>query len=70
MEIQKYKATVINTSKEVVGYITEIRKYVGKGSYTDEIDYLISVTEISMPNGDYGTFKVYKDSIKPITLKR
>jgi len=66
LKIQKYKATIANSKKEVVGYISEIREYLGNGSYGSGTDYLISVTEKSMPNGEYGTFKVIKDSIKKV----
>ena len=64
MKIQKYKANISDTKTNVVGYITECREYLGQGSYGDGIDYLITVTEISMPNGNYGTFKVQKESIE------
>lgn len=66
MRIQKYKAKIADSKKEVVGYITEIREYLGNGSYGTGTDYLISVTEKSMPNGNYGTFKVLKESIEPL----
>lgn len=66
MIIQKYKAKIKGTDTEVVGYIAETREQLGQGTYGNGTDYLISVTEKSMPNGKYGTFKVDKDSIKPI----
>ena len=64
MEIQKYKAKIKGTDTEVIGYITEVREQLGKGTYGNGVDYLISVTEKSMSNGKYGTFKVEKESIK------
>ena len=64
--IQKYKAKIVGNGKEVVGYITEIREYLGNGSYGSGTNYLINVTEKSMPNGTYGTFKVEKESINRI----
>ena len=64
MNIQKYKAIIANNNIEVVGYITEIREYLGNGSYGKGTDYLIIVTEKSMINGNYGCFKVKKESIK------
>lgn len=64
MKIQKYKAIIVDSKKEVVGYITEIREYLGNGTYGSGTDYLISVTEKSMPNGNYGNFKVKKESIE------
>lgn len=64
MEIQKYKAKIKGTDTEVIGYITETREYLGEGSYGTGIDYLISVTDKSMPNGNYGTFKVEKESLR------
>lgn len=66
MEIQKYKAKIKGTDTEVIGYITEIREQLGQGTYGNGVDYLISVTEKSMPSGKYGTFKVDEESIKPI----
>ena len=64
MKIQKYKAVISDTNIEVVGYVSESREYLGNGTYGNGTDYLISVTEKSMTNGHYGTFKVTKDSIK------
>jgi hypothetical protein len=66
MKIQKYKAKITDSKKEVVGYITEIREYLGNGTYGNGTDYLISVTEKSMPKGIYGTFKVIKGTIVKI----
>ena len=66
MEIKKYKAKITESKKEVVGYITEIREYLGNGTYGNGTDYLISVTEKSMPKGIYGTFKVIKETIVKI----
>lgn len=70
MEIQKYKAKIKGTDKEVVGYITETREQLGQGTYGNGVDYLISVTEKSMPNGIYGTFKIDEESIKPILISK
>lgn len=64
MKIQKYKAIIADSNTEVIGYIIETREYLGNGSYGTGTDYLISVTEKSMPKGKYGTFKVIKESIK------
>ena len=64
MKIQKYKAKIADNKKEVVGYITEIREYLSNGAYGTGTDYLISVTEKSMLNGVYGSFKVIKESIE------
>ena len=65
MNIQKYKAKIKNSEKLAVGYIIEIRKYHEKGTYNGSIDYLISVTEVSMPNSEIkGVFFVEKDSIE------
>lgn len=69
IHIQKYKAKIQGTEEEVIGYITEGRKYLGNGVYHhSETSYLISVTEISMPEGGkyYGTFLVDPETIKPI----
>ena len=64
MNIQKYVAIIADSEKEVVGYITEVREYLGNGTYGNGTDYLISVTDKSMPKGVYGIFKVKKESIK------
>lgn len=64
MEIQKYKAKIKGSDIEVVGYITEIREQLGEGCYGTGTDYLITVTEKSMSGGNYGTFKVEKQSIE------
>jgi len=64
MKIQKYKAITTDNKTKVVGYITEIREYLGNGVYGSGTDYLISVTKKSMTNGNYGTFKVLKESIE------
>ena len=69
MKIQKYKAIITDSNKEVIGYISEVREYIGNGSYSTGVDYLISVTELSMPKGDYGVFKVIPESIKPLKLE-
>lgn len=63
MRIKKYKAKITNSETEVVGYITETREYLGAGTYGDGTDYLINVTEKSMPKGNYGIFKVDSESI-------
>ena len=65
MKIQKYKAIIKGTEKEVIGYLVPVRKYLGSGSYSpNEVDYCISVNSLSMPNGYYGTFLVEEESIK------
>lgn len=69
MKIQKYKAKIIGTEEEIVGYIAEIRKYLGNGCYDQHgKDYLMSVTVISMPNSKigYGSWIVDHESIEPI----
>ena len=65
MEIQKYQAVIADSDTVVVGYISEVRQYLGDGSYSNGTDYLITVTEKSMPNGNYGTFKIEPESIEP-----
>ena len=64
MKIQKYKEKIKGTDTEVIGYITETREDLGDGAFGKDTDYLISVTEKSMPHGKYGAFKVDKESIK------
>lgn len=48
MEIQKYKAKEIETGEELIGYITETRKYLGNGLYGKGTSHVMSVTEKSM----------------------
>lgn len=64
MKIQKYKARIRGTDKEVIGYIAEVRKYLGEGAYSDEKVYLLSVTSFSMPGGPYGNYLVDQESIE------
>ena len=64
MKIQKYKARINRTETEVIGYISELRGYLGDGAYIGEKVYLISVTAISMPGGPYGSYLVDPESIE------
>lgn len=65
MEIQKYKARLLDSDKFVIGYISETRKYLGGGCYDNKgTSYIISVTEKSMPNGSYGTYLVDEKTIE------
>jgi hypothetical protein len=64
MEIQKYKAKIAGTDTEVIGYIIEMREYLGKGAYGSGTDYHICVTQKSMKGGPYGTYKVDQESIE------
>lgn len=66
MKIQKYKAKAIHSEKELIGYITETRKHTGNGSYSDETTYLMTVTEKSMPGGEYGTWIVQECTIEAV----
>jgi hypothetical protein len=67
MLIQKYSANPVGSNIELIGYITECRKSIGNGCYCGEIEYIMSVTEYSMPNSIHrGTFIVSKESIKAI----
>jgi hypothetical protein len=68
MNIQKYKANEIETGEELIGYITEIREYLGNGAYGTGTSYVISVTEKSMLGGNYGTYIVDVDSIKALPI--
>ena len=67
MEIQKYKAKILDSDQVVIGYIAETRKYLGNGCYDHKgIGYVISVTEISMPGGNYGTHLVDEKTIEKL----
>lgn len=66
VKIQKYRARINGTNIEVIGYISEVREELGQGTYGTGIEYVISVTQVSMPRGRYGTFKVEKESIEPV----
>jgi len=64
MEIQKYKAKILDSDQVVIGYISETRKYLGNGCYSAGTSYVMSVTEKSMPNGNYGTHLVDECTIE------
>lgn len=64
MKIQKYKARITGTDTFVIGYITEVREWLGNGCYGMGTDYVMSVTCKSMPDGNYGTHRVDKDSVE------
>lgn len=67
MEIQKYKAKILDSDQVVIGYITETRKYLGNGSYDNKgTSYLMTVTEKSMPKGNYGTHLVDEKTIQEV----
>ncbi len=67
MKIQQYAAQIIGSNTVVVGYICEIREHIGAGCYSEEIDYLMSVNQFSMPNKPehWGSWLVEKNSIVP-----
>jgi len=65
MLVKKYKAIVANNNKEVIGYLIEQRENIGNGCYSGKKQYLIYVTEFSMPNSTIrGGFIVKEESIK------
>ena len=67
MEIQKYKAKILDSDQVVIGYITETRKYLGNGSYDNKgTSYLMTVTEKSMVNGNYGTHLINESTIEKV----
>ena len=50
MLVKKYKAQITDSDTEIIGYLIEQRESFGNGCYSDKIQYLIYVTEFSMPN--------------------
>jgi len=68
MRIQKYRAKIIDTNIEIVGYITEAREHLGNGSYGKGVRYIMNVTEKSMPGSSrYGCHVVEPNSIVAIS---
>lgn len=66
-KIQRYKARITGTEEYVIGNIVEIRKYLGDGCYANnEMAYLMAVSDITMPNGKYGSWIVDEETIEPI----
>jgi len=65
MLVKKYKAQITDSDTEIIGYLIEQRESLGNGCYSDKIQYLIYVTEFSMPNSTIrGGFIVKEESIK------
>ena len=69
MDIQKYRAKIKGTDTVVIGYIVECREYLGDGTYGTGTDYLICVTDKSMPGGSYGNYLADKESVVPTNKK-
>lgn len=64
MLVKKYKAQIADSDTEVIGYLIEQRESVGNGCYSGKKQYLIYVTEFSMPNSSIrGGFIVKKETI-------
>jgi hypothetical protein len=65
MLVKKYKAIVTDNNIEVIGYLIEQRENIGNECYSGKKQYLIYVTEFSMPNSIIrGGFIVKKETIK------
>lgn len=65
MLVKKYKAQMADSDTEVIGYLTEQRESVGNLCYSGEKQYVIYVTEFSMPNSIIrGGFIVKKETIR------
>ena len=65
MEAKKYLGQIADSNTEVVGYLIEQRESLGNGCYSDKKQYLIYVTEFSMPNSIIrGGFIVKEETIK------
>lgn len=70
MNIKKYKSKIsINKNQvDIIGYLIEQREYLGNGCYSNNKQYLMYVTEYSMPNSEIrGGFIVNKDFIFEFT---
>ena len=69
MLIKKYKAQIADSNIEVIGYLIEQRESVGNGCYSGKKQYVIYVTEFSMPNSIIrGGFIVKKETIREVNL--
>ena len=65
MIVKKYKAEIADDNQEIIGYLIEQRETIGNGCYSGKKQYLIYVTEYSMPNSQIrGGFIVKEESIK------
>jgi len=65
MEAKKYKAKIADSSTEIIGYLIEQRESLGNNCYSNKKQYLMYVTEFSMPNSEIrGGFIVKKETIK------
>ena len=63
----KNKAQITDSYTEIIGYLIEQRESLGNGCYSNKIQYLIYVTEFSMPNSKIrGGFIVKKETIKEL----
>ena len=67
MEAKKYLGQITDSDTEIIGYLIEQRESLGDGCYSDKIQYLIYVTEFSMPKSKIrGGFIVKKETIKEL----
>lgn len=67
MLVKKYKAQITDSDTEIIGYLIEQRESIGNGCYSNKIQYLIHVTEFSMPKSKIrGGFIVKKETIKEL----
>ena len=67
MVVKKYKAQITDSDTEIIGYLIEQRESIGNGCYSNKIQYLIYVTEFSMPKSKIrGGFIVKKETIKEL----
>jgi len=64
----KFRGKILNGGKWLYGGITPIRKNLGGGAYDPKQNsYLLSVTEVTMPGGSYGTWIVLEETIRQFT---
>lgn len=65
MEAKKYLGQISDSNTEIIGYLIEQRESVGSGCYSGKKQYVIYVTEFSMPNSSVrGGFIVKKETIR------
>lgn len=65
MIVKKYKAKIADSDTEIIGYLIEQRENLSNGCYSGNKQYMIYVTEYSMPNSKIrGGFIVKEESIK------
>lgn len=65
MLVKKYIAKITDSNINIIGYLIEQRESLGNGCYSNKKQYLICVTEFSMPKSTIrGGFIVKEETIR------